>query len=149
MTSIEVGFRSNPIAETTMNDGWLSKEISQIIVSPHISFPKPPGSLLRMGPGPVDLFSTRFNNTFAFDVKATVAGKNVSRDELKERLLGLQKHWKAEEVNFQDESEGPHSETVVHVSSGKTISMSAETEVEGGRRVIKKFTLDGDPSLFE
>ena len=91
-----------------MNDDWLSKEISQIITSPHISFPKPTGPLqFKMGPGPVDLFSTRFNNAFASDVKATVAGEEVSREDLKAKLLGLQKHWKAEEVKFQDESAGP------------------------------------------
>ena len=91
-----------------MNDDWLSKEISQIITSPHISFPRPTGPLqFKMGPGPVDLFSTRFNNAFASDVKATVAGEEVSREDLKAKLLGLQKHWKAEEVKFQDESAGP------------------------------------------
>lgn len=129
-----------------MNDDWLSKEISQIISSPHISFPKPTGPLpFKMGPGPVDLFSTRFNNTFASDVKATVAGKEVSREELKAKLLSLQKYWNAEEVRFQDESAGPvrpccslsdglhpltvrakRYETVVHFSSGKTVSLSAE-----------------------
>lgn len=92
-----------------MNDGWLSKEISQIISSPYISFPKPTGPPpFRMGPGPVDLFSTRFNNTFAYDVKATVAGEEVSREGLKAKLLGLQKHWNTEKVKFQDESDvGP------------------------------------------
>lgn len=90
------------------NDDWLSKEISQIISSPHISFPKPTGSLpFRMGPGPVDLFSTRFNNTFAYDVKATVNGEEVSREDLKEKLLGLKKYWNPEEIKFQDEAAGP------------------------------------------
>lgn len=91
-----------------MNDNWLSKEISEIVTSPHISFPKPAGPLqFRMGPGPIDLFSTKFNNVFVLDVKATVAGEEVSREQLKARLLGLQKHWKAEEVRFEDESAGP------------------------------------------
>ena len=91
-----------------MDDEWLSKEIWQIITSPHISFPKPTGPLhFRMGPGPVDLFSTRFNNAFAFDVKATVAGEEVSREELKAKLLGLQKYWKAEQAKLQNESAGP------------------------------------------
>ena len=90
---------------TTTNDDWLSKEISQILSSTHISFPKSPP--FKMGPGPVDLFSTRFNGAFAYDVKATVAGKEVSREELKAKLLGLQKYWNAGEVKFQDESVGP------------------------------------------
>ena len=89
-----------------MSDNWLSKEISEIITSPHISFPKPPPGI-HLGPGPVDLFTTRFNNVFALDVKATVAGKEVSREELKAALLGLQKYWEAGEVKLQDESAGP------------------------------------------
>jgi len=120
-----------------------------------------------MGPGPVDLFSTKFNNAFAHDVKAFVVGKEVSREELKAKLLGLQKHWNAEEVKFQDGSAGPRSEAVAYLPSGESISMSAEwvlsrlfsifigdlsisrTEEEGGRRRIKRFSLDGDFSLFE
>ena len=128
-----------------MNDDWLSKEISQIISSPHISFPKPAGSLpFRMGPGPVDVFSTKFDNAFASDVKGTFAGKEVSREELKTKLLGLQKHWNAEDVKFRDGSAGlvgrgcslsdglqsltvraKRYETVVHLS-GKIVSLSAE-----------------------
>lgn len=46
-----------------------------------------------MGPGPIDLFSTRFNNAFTPDVKAIVAGEEVSREGLKEKLLGLQRHF--------------------------------------------------------
>ena len=168
-----------------MNGSWLSQEISQIISSPHISFPNPAGFLpFRMGPGPVDLFSTKFNNTFAYDVKAFVVGKEVSREELKAKLLGLQKHWSAEQVKFQNGSAGPvcrhrcsrlhsltalmqRSEAIAHFASGESISMSAEwvlsrllsifirdlsvsrTEEEGGRRRIKRFSLDGDLSLFE
>jgi len=126
-----------------MNDDWLSKEISQIMTSPHISFPKGP---FRMGPGPVDLFSTRFNNAFAPGVKVTMAGEEVSREQLKAKLLDLQKYWKAEEVKFEG---GPRSETVISFPSGKTVFLSAQTEVEGGRRVIKKFSLDEDNSFFE
>ena len=92
---------------TTTNDDWLSNAISQIISSPHISFPKPTGSLpFRTGPGPVDLFSTRFNNTFAYDVEVTVDGEVVSRDDLKAKLLSLQKYWNVQEIKFQDKSAG-------------------------------------------
>lgn len=87
---------------TTMDANWLSTEISKLLVSPHISFPKPPAGI-RLGPGPVDLFSTVFNNIFAPDVVATVDGEKVSRDELKQKLLNLQKHWKSDEVKVQEE----------------------------------------------
>ena len=95
-----------------------------------------------MGPGPVDLFSTKFDNTFARDVKAFVVGKEVSREELKAKLLGLQKHWNTEQVKFQDGSAGlvcrhfsrlhslivpvQRSEAVAYFPSGGAISMSAE-----------------------
>jgi hypothetical protein len=83
-----------------MSAHWLSKELSTLLASPHISFPK---TQIHLGPGPIDLFSTNFNNLFVPDVEATVDGKKVSRDELKQKLLNLQKHWKPEEVKFQDE----------------------------------------------
>ena len=67
---------------TTMDANWLSTEISKLLVSPHISFQKPPAGI-HLGPGPVDLFSATFNNLFASDVVAMVDGKKVSRDELK------------------------------------------------------------------
>lgn len=54
--------------------------------------PRSVGNII-MGPGPIDLFSTRFINTFTEDVKANVSGKDVTRDGLKECLLNLQKHW--------------------------------------------------------
>lgn len=145
MTSIQTWIRPGveTTATTTMNGGWLSQEISQIISSPHISSPKPAGSLpFRMGPGPVDLFSTKFNNTFAHDLKAFVVGKEVSREELKAKLLALQKHWNAEQVKFQDGSAAlvcrhfsrlhllivlmQRSEVVAYFPSGESISMSAE-----------------------
>jgi hypothetical protein len=85
-----------------MDADWLSTEISKLLVSPHISFPKPPAGI-RLGPGPVDLFSTNFNNLFAPDVVATVDGEKVSRDELKQKLLNLQKHWESDKVRLQEE----------------------------------------------
>lgn len=69
-----------------------------------------------MGPGPVDVFSTNFNNLFAPDVEAEVEGKSVSRDDLKQQLLNLQKHWNPEEVKFQDDtSTGPVSRRGFHL----------------------------------
>lgn len=81
-----------------MSSEWLSKEIADLLASPHISFPKG----IHMGPGPVDLFSTKFNNLFALSVEAVVDGQKVSRDDLKQKLLNLQKHWNPEGVKFQD-----------------------------------------------
>lgn len=88
---------------TTMSADWLSTGISELLNSPHISFPKPPTGI-RLGPGPIDLFSTKFNNLFALGVEAKVDGEEVSRDDLKQKLLNLQKHWKPEQVKFQQET---------------------------------------------
>jgi hypothetical protein len=51
-----------------------------------------------MGPGPVDLFSTKFNNAFTPDVKAVVAGEEVNREGLKEKFLALQRHYGAQDT---------------------------------------------------
>lgn len=77
---------------------WVQNTLSEILSSPHINFPKQ--TAIRMGHGPVDLFSTRFINSFTPDVRATVAGQEMTRDELKQSLLALQKHWNPNSVEF-------------------------------------------------
>lgn len=108
---LHCGGETTTMATTTTatnDDQWLSNAISEILNSPHISFPTPPSGI-HLGPGPIDLFSTKFDSTFASDVKVSVDGKGVTRDELKTKLLGLQKHWNPEEVTFKDKSVGPVS----------------------------------------
>ena len=89
-----------------MSDQWLPTELAKLFASPHISFPKPPPNI-HLGPGPIDLFSTVFNNIFASNVEATVDGQKVSRDVLKQKCLNLQKHWNPEKVKFEDDSSTP------------------------------------------
>lgn len=132
-----------------MSSEWLSKEIADLLASPHISFPKPPPGI-HLGPGPVDLFSTKFNNLFALSVEAVVDGQKVSRDDLKQKLLNLQKHWDPKGVKFQDEPPTPPDlSTVATLSSGEAVAFLAETDHEGGKRVIKKFSVNGASSLFQ
>lgn len=52
-----------------------------------------------MAPGPVDLFSTKFNQMFMPDARGFVGGQEVDRDQLKETLLGLQRRWNAAEAS--------------------------------------------------
>jgi hypothetical protein len=88
---------------TTMSDNWFVKQFSKLMESSHISIPPPPTGVL-IGPGPIDQFSTNFDNLFADDVKAAVDREEVSRAVLKQKLLNLKKHWKAKQVKFEDES---------------------------------------------
>lgn len=92
------------MAEQPTNE-WLQTRLSELLASPHIHFTQPnvPGLRLRMGPGPIDLFSTRFINLFTHEAKGTVNGQEVAKDELKEQLLKLQKKYNKETVKFVPE----------------------------------------------
>lgn len=85
---------------------WLSNQLTSLLASPYIHFnqPKLPGLHLRMGPGPIDLFSTRFANMFTKDATGTLGGNEVDRDGLKNGLLALQKKWNRDGVQVQDAS---------------------------------------------
>ncbi|KAF8492520.1 hypothetical protein JB92DRAFT_2577417, partial [Gautieria morchelliformis] len=78
---------------------WVERALASLLSAPHISFPKPPAGI-NLGPGPIDLFSTRFNNTFTSDAKGRVDGELVNRDALKEKLLALQSHYNPDTVKF-------------------------------------------------
>jgi hypothetical protein len=45
---------------------------------------------IRVGPGPIDLFATRFNNLFEDDVTCTVNGEQIEggKEGLKQVILG-------------------------------------------------------------
>ena len=82
---------------------WLQEQLSTLLASPYIHFnqPKLPGGLhLRMGPGPIDLFSTRFANMFTKEATGVVAGVQVDKEGLKQSLLALQKQWSADTARF-------------------------------------------------
>ncbi|EKM61523.1 uncharacterized protein PHACADRAFT_248193 [Phanerochaete carnosa HHB-10118-sp] len=83
---------------------WLSKQLTTLLNSPHIHFtqPKIPGLQIRMGPGPIDLFSTRFANMFTTDVSGVLGGQEVDRDGLKQGLLALQKKLNKDSVQSQE-----------------------------------------------
>lgn len=51
-----------------------------------------------MGPGPVDLFTVRFNEYFMPDAHGTICGQTVDREGIKNGLLSLQKRWNTEQV---------------------------------------------------
>jgi hypothetical protein len=78
---------------------WVEKALASLLSAPHISIPRGPAGF-PTGPGPIDLFSTRFNNTFTADAKGLVDGQHVNRDGLKEKLLDLQRHYNPDTVKF-------------------------------------------------
>ena len=84
----------------TTTTSFVEQALSSILSSPHISISAP----IPTGPGPVDLFSTRFNNTFTADAKGLVDGESVDLDGLKQKLLALQTHYDPASVKFYAQS---------------------------------------------
>ena len=82
---------------------WLSSQLTTLLASPHIHFTQPsfPGLKLRMGPGPIDVFSTRFTNMCTKDVTGVLGGQEVDKAGLKEGLLALQKKWTGNGVQVE------------------------------------------------
>ena len=89
----------------TSHSHWLSDCLCDLMASPHISMP-PHGGML-MGPGPVDLFTVRFDQYFMPGAHGTICGHAVDRDGIKDCLLNLQKRWNTEEVKVMQEA-APH-----------------------------------------
>jgi hypothetical protein len=83
--------------------------LAALLSAPHISLPRGPSGI-RMGPGPIDLFSTKFNNTFTAEAMGVIDGKQVDREELKEGLLALQSHYDPDTAKFQSEDLKPYGE---------------------------------------
>ena len=77
---------------------WVENALASLLSAPRISIPRIPG--FPMGPGPIDLFGTRFINTFTSDAKGVVDGEQVDRDGLEEKLLDLQRHYNPDTVKF-------------------------------------------------
>ncbi|KAH9854520.1 hypothetical protein C2E23DRAFT_726455 [Lenzites betulinus] len=136
---------------------FLQERLATLLASPHIHFNRPPAtgplSKIRLGPGPVDLFSTRFANMFTPDATGVVGGKAVDHDGLKSALLALQKRWNPQEATFeaQDSSTKPSTKvlwTRRDVGQQAAVTASAEVKEEGGAHRISHLTLDGDETLF-
>ncbi|THG97454.1 hypothetical protein EW026_g4548 [Hermanssonia centrifuga] len=137
---------------------WLQEQLSTLLASPHIHFshPKFPGAHIRMGPGPIDVFSTKFANMFTSDATGTVAGTQVDKDGLKESLLALQKQWNPDSAKFVP-MDPPSADYTMATSFSWTpkqsdtslqVGASASVQEEGGLQRINVLNLDGDPSMF-
>lgn len=136
---------------------WLADHLCDLLASPHISLPSRGG--LFLGPGPVDLFTTRFNNCFAPDATGEVGGHEVDREGLKEALLMLQQHWNSENIHIMKSPENECLLTHTKMSAefewtpkdiGHSELMEADAEVRklGGTDRISFLCLHGDEALF-
>ncbi|KAI0095059.1 hypothetical protein BDY19DRAFT_916059 [Irpex rosettiformis] len=136
---------------------WLQDRLSELLASPHIHFTQPnlPGLHLRMGPGPIDLFSTRYMNMFTQEATGTVNGQAVDKDELKENLLKLQKKYNKDSLKCVPQSSEGTGQlatkmawTVKDTGSEAEIMASATTKLEGGTNRIDTLKIDCAQSLL-
>ncbi|GJE89561.1 hypothetical protein PsYK624_056640 [Phanerochaete sordida] len=137
---------------------WLTEKLTELLKSPYIHFtqPKIPGLQLRMGPGPIDLFSTRFANMCTDDVTGVLAGAAVDKDGLKQGLLALQKKINAGQVQTGEAqgAEGYQTATKMLFAAKEgddqvEVSAAASVREQGGLQRISALRLDGDSSLFQ
>ena len=94
---------------------WLADHMEQLMASPHIHLSES-GAML--APGPVDMFSTRFDEMFMPDAHGYIGTDRVDRHQLKECLLGLQRRWNVQTA--QCKGMPPHETHTMefHVSRG-------------------------------
>jgi len=80
---------------------WLEQAITGLLTAPGpITIPKLPGGIIG-GPGPIDLFSTRFANTFTADVKAEINGTDYDNAGLKAKLANIKSVFNPETTTFE------------------------------------------------
>jgi hypothetical protein len=76
-----------------MSEHWLQHELSSLLSSPGpIRIPRLPFGL-RGGPGPIDVFSSRFANLFSDDVRATINGIDYDKAGLKDKVIELKQYY--------------------------------------------------------
>ncbi|KZS87687.1 hypothetical protein SISNIDRAFT_460617 [Sistotremastrum niveocremeum HHB9708] len=82
---------------------WLEDAITSLLSSPAaIHITNPPGG---GGPGPIDLFDTRFDNTFSANVEAYINGKKLDNSALRAKLNSVQQSFSPETANFSNSVE--------------------------------------------
>ncbi|KAH9949408.1 hypothetical protein B0H21DRAFT_688455 [Amylocystis lapponica] len=141
-------------ATTPAPPDWLQQQLATLLASPYIHFTQPPAlpSGRRLGHGPVDLFSTRFNNLFTHDAAGTVAAQPADRARLKRALLALQRTWAPDAARFTPaaDAEGRVEAAWTPRGAQGTVAVAASAGVreEGGARRIASLVLEGEPALF-
>ncbi|KAI8992866.1 hypothetical protein BD414DRAFT_482505 [Trametes punicea] len=143
---------------TASSNHWLSDCLCDLMGSPHIAMP--PHGGMHLGPGPVDIFTTRFNQYFLPDARGTLCGRPVDREGLKAGLLALQKRWNPEAVRVMDEP-GHHGLPLGHnllstevewMPEGsqvpEVVIAEASVSEEDGQERIRFLKMEGNSALF-
>ncbi|RDX50066.1 hypothetical protein OH76DRAFT_1402921 [Lentinus brumalis] len=120
----------------------------------------PPHGGMHMGPGPVDMFTVRFNEFFMPEAHGTICGHPVDREELKDRLLNLQKRWNSEDIKVVQEG-GIHgfplqpsvlSTEVEFTPPGhrmpEVVMAEASVGEQEGHERIRFLKMEGNSALF-
>ncbi|EPS99318.1 hypothetical protein FOMPIDRAFT_143163 [Fomitopsis schrenkii] len=146
---------AQPTTAPAVSPEWLQDRLQTLLNSPYIHFDQPKLPHLRMGHGPVDLFSTRFNNWFTSDATGVVAGSTVDKAGLKDALLALQRKWNSDTAKFTPSTSAQEGSLVTRceftpmgAQQPADITASASVRHEGGSDRISTLSLDGDASLF-
>ena len=85
-----------------MSHAWFQNAFKSLMEAPGpISIPKLPFGM-RGGPGPIDVFSTRFYSLFADDVSATVNGEAVDKEGLKGRLVKIKRRYNMQTAQLEE-----------------------------------------------
>jgi len=134
---------------------WLEQAITGLLTAPG-PFHLPPGS----GIGPIDLFSTRFAQTFTSDVKATINGTSYDNADLKAKLASVKGEFSNETATFNASVENDvsanngqvgllfqwsgqganNSNTVIDIRAAK-VSLDASVINDGGEPKINKVVI--------
>jgi len=142
---------------------WLAHWLSLLLAAPHISVPDESSEEVRLGPGPVDVFTSRFNEMFMPEARGIICGHTVDREELKQTLVGLQRRWNAAEGSCVGCETHPTHISEFHPTMAaqmeftpmymyprekETIVAEASGEEVGGAERIDCLMLEGDEYLF-
>ena len=96
---------ANAEQTTPASAEFVQEHLSTLLKSPYIHFTQPQIPGIRLGHGPIDLFSTRYANFFTHNATGVVAGQELDKDGLKQALLALQKRWNPDTARFVAQGE--------------------------------------------
>ena len=115
-TAAQTPFRAHTMSTAPASPEWLQQQLTTLLASPYIHFSNPPlPGGRRLGHGPIDLFSTRFNAMFMRHARGLVGGREVDREGLKQSLLAMQKSWNAAQDHAYEDTALHHRIDGFHV----------------------------------